>query len=1696
MIHTDQQLRAASHRLGVDVEDMKALFHNRMPLTISPSKKHSPLSFSQPPLAFQSTAINTALDNSLLPICEKAFGNPLSQHTSISPGTSSPASSASQDYPRNPESNSAASISSSAAALLQSASKPVSHDLSLSSDHADRSEPHSEPHSERITPRTRSTSRRLNNHVSAAASPTSKRVTRSETEKRCSPKNNSSVPSLSGSPPKSPRLTPSESILSFARGITSSLADVSGLKEENGTALVRSLAIIPGCNVYCNCCVFEYIHVLLSSHLTMLDTLTEDRNAEDKTKVTDRKFEITETSWKEHIRAHKPSTIKDSPVSHPPMIRKTVDLLQFVYRLVNKVSNFQDTLTGAFLEGLYTTGVPTLVASLTAKLLQRPLSAPLNESDVEEHGYLYDWCVRLFKDFIVYEVSPVSRVRHMKNLPVDKFAVFGFGKGEMPSLSTVIHDCFQAVSSHQTTKEGRNAVSELVQAFLVWSQPRNSDGGPDSFRETIGGATEPQCLDLLVGKEAFWSMVVQPALHQVNKEPQLSDSIFEYTFLSSLLSISAAKRALFDSKNDKCKQMLLNLMIRLFTLLSRDILSSFHSAEEMRRLHPDVYTSIDFVHGLMLSAAIQREILGSEAATRGLFLSSLESLITNAAKLIRNPLDADESQRYAQKGPFAKVMLKSVDSVQADSGHESSRMSQKQEISKKIIDHDAIAREKAIAFAAKVVGCAGKSVENGSWDMSQMNSMRALFETRIISSRSRHRLWNDVYGIWRAVQKKIGHHMLLSTSERNSFAMVVEVVRKHASYDSMDRTDGSTSRDSTAELKTCGVVSRSTEVETKFPPIWESREARRAVCGPKGYKDFDLDPHNLMLLKDALIAKGQQMLARYDPDSEFTVKWIRLQKKNAYVGRARDLLESADKTVGLKCSCVPGYFKKGGNESETRIACSSDLCENRHMKIECVPGTCGAQSYCMNQRMQRMDYARFKMSSFPGKGIGILADEDISEGALVGEYQGEVVTMNEYEKRVREYEGERHFYFMTLTSKLVIDASRRSQATRFLNHSCDPNSETQKWNAEGEPRVGIFARRAIKKGEEITFDYGARSLTRYSAKCLCGAQNCRGLLALRQENKDCAKPLDPEGFMRSGEIRKMVTGAPSNRAEEADGLAAEEDRRSSIIKAKIEIANRYLRDAEELERKVQEHHSPSREPVLAADAIEKLEAWKLSLSARSIPLFSLNPSKDIREEVAIPRIPRKGAVPAPFDKQLAEKSRVETSRVKASSLRNSTSCAADPPSAPQRGSLHTLKRRGPSASRWALFEETVSAKTAPVQAPVKRNLDVDGTRRFSKLPKADFLPTTSKLKRDQPIRPKVAKRRRTRKHEEGDSFDEYSTASEAEPILEDPIMSPTRLPDGSGACSDDEFIAAPPVESIQYSPYGKRWNHSEKGHRMFEGRQGDHHDYSVAVMARDGQRSRLVPKKAVPRLGLVGNRTPKGSRRSDRVREDFEDRNSRLPHHLGTSGPRRPREYRFEWSPSMQNHTRSHPQSLGKKIGEERGGMNENDYQRQSNVLPTFSPDVRENNNARLRKDPKHNRTSNVGRGASICQPVRSLRSEPNNENNLSDTGVRDTNRSKPMYQSRVDVEPRSHLHVERENPIRSYEGERRSRDGHETSHLSWFPRDVMPQNFNTVNDQRVMDWSQPHGKEMDDAKSRTAKNGPKEDLRNIIGSRSRSKNY
>jgi [histone H3]-lysine36 N-trimethyltransferase len=156
--------------------------------------------------------------------------------------------------------------------------------------------------------------------------------------------------------------------------------------------------------------------------------------------------------------------------------------------------------------------------------------------------------------------------------------------------------------------------------------------------------------------------------------------------------------------------------------------------------------------------------------------------------------------------------------------------------------------------------------------------------------------------------------------------------------------------------------------------------------------------------------------------------------------------------------------------------------------------TCGAR--CQNQRFTRRRYADVSVIQTEKKGYGLRANTDLKANDFIFEYIGEVIAENAFRKRMVSYddEGIKHFYFMSLSRGEFIDATKRGNLGRFCNHSCNPNCYVDKWVVGDKLRMGIFAERAVKAGEELVFNY---NVDRYGANpqpCYCGEDNCTGFI--------------------------------------------------------------------------------------------------------------------------------------------------------------------------------------------------------------------------------------------------------------------------------------------------------------------------------------------------------------------------------------------------------------------------------------------------------------------------------------------------------------------------------------------------------------------------------------------------------------------------
>lgn len=146
-----------------------------------------------------------------------------------------------------------------------------------------------------------------------------------------------------------------------------------------------------------------------------------------------------------------------------------------------------------------------------------------------------------------------------------------------------------------------------------------------------------------------------------------------------------------------------------------------------------------------------------------------------------------------------------------------------------------------------------------------------------------------------------------------------------------------------------------------------------------------------------------------------------------------------------------------------------------------------------------------------GKGHGLFCTAPLRRGSFVIEYVGEIVNGTECDRRIQEYARSDHFYLMSLRGDDSIDATRKGNLSRFINHACAPNCETQKWEVAGRACVGIFTLHDLPADTEITFDY---KYERYGGKKQASGDT---------RTAGCTRAIGRCGSPRSAEWRSALT---------------------------------------------------------------------------------------------------------------------------------------------------------------------------------------------------------------------------------------------------------------------------------------------------------------------------------------------------------------------------------------------------------------------------------------------------------------------------------------------------------------------------------------------------------------------------------------------
>jgi histone-lysine N-methyltransferase SETD1 len=116
----------------------------------------------------------------------------------------------------------------------------------------------------------------------------------------------------------------------------------------------------------------------------------------------------------------------------------------------------------------------------------------------------------------------------------------------------------------------------------------------------------------------------------------------------------------------------------------------------------------------------------------------------------------------------------------------------------------------------------------------------------------------------------------------------------------------------------------------------------------------------------------------------------------------------------------------------------------------------------------REQHLRFDKSQIHG--WGVYAETPISMGDMIIEYRGELIGNAVADKREKEYEKlKMDDYMFRIDTCTVCDATMLGNVTRYINASCSPNCYTQIITAGENKRIVIYAKRDIRRGEEICY---------------------------------------------------------------------------------------------------------------------------------------------------------------------------------------------------------------------------------------------------------------------------------------------------------------------------------------------------------------------------------------------------------------------------------------------------------------------------------------------------------------------------------------------------------------------------------------------------------------------------------------------------
>ena len=276
-------------------------------------------------------------------------------------------------------------------------------------------------------------------------------------------------------------------------------------------------------------------------------------------------------------------------------------------------------------------------------------------------------------------------------------------------------------------------------------------------------------------------------------------------------------------------------------------------------------------------------------------------------------------------------------------------------------------------------------------------------------------------------------------------------------------------------------------------PLPSSTAIKRVKVKDKGLKKWLRRKAKKAENKKDDSAEITEALAK--PEEDLTVFKPTCAREAAF--DAQRLMRRPMSFIPSEATDIPRNIREARRKLETDHGDKSS--ENRAARAKqrrIIKGVSNLSGLGLDMLASRESQLRFGRSGIHN--WGVFADSDICVGDLIVEYRGEIIGNIRAEKREKEYERAKigSDYMFRIDKDTVCDATKLGNVARFINASCDPNCYTKIITVEGNKRIVIYAKKDIREGDELCYDYKFPLEYDPSKRipCHCGTRNCRGFM--------------------------------------------------------------------------------------------------------------------------------------------------------------------------------------------------------------------------------------------------------------------------------------------------------------------------------------------------------------------------------------------------------------------------------------------------------------------------------------------------------------------------------------------------------------------------------------------------------------------------